>query len=451
MNNSFLLAVLGSFWTKIWKDPDYVRALVAGVLPGIDDIETRASDLKRMLSLSKFPILRSSSALGVVIPRSQLLPDPLRIGSFNIGQAFIGDKAWLPGWHFDSSPCAKAVCLADSPVDPSIVWLSGQEFEVEAGIIHFRKDPFQTFQVGSFDGSDDCLNLWLLNCKVDADYLNEAFGKPLGLHVDSSELGRRRLQVLWALKSQGATAANIGEVLSVFSDSIPPLSDGTVEAVWTEQNYSYALVAGQLCRGPSGASCTAEVGDSVAAGEDLFGVFSATTSTPSSDYMPILTLGPGMLSSEYEGSLGFFNFSQALIPGTDAWSFPLAGSAKDVALFRTKLASIIGGRERAILCPGQAGPAYTVNPADFIWSNLLSPCLLFLSATAATTTDQALLEALRQAMPAGTALAGALLGSTTVDTVSADDLGASAFSLAYASEASPASAGEYIKAGLKIY
>ena len=451
MNNGFLLAVLGSFWTKVWKDPAYVRALVAGTLPGVDDLDVRSNDMQAMLSLSKFPILRSSSALQLSIPRSKLLPDPLCIGEFSIGQAHIGDVAWTPGWHFDSPPCTSARCLADSPVSPSIIWLEGQEFYFESGVIRFRRDPFQVFGITSFSENEDCLDIWLLNCKTDADDLNESFGKPLGLHVDSSELGRRRLQALWGLKSQGATQANIGEVLSTFTDSEAPRAAGAVESVWTEQDRSYALVAAQVCRGPAGAECTASVGDAVSAGEDLFGVFTASTSTPSADYMPVLTLGPGMLSSDYSGTLSFLNFDQPLVPGTTTWTFPVAGSSEDVALFRAKLASKIAGQERSILCPGQAGPAYTVNPAAFIWSNLLAPCLLFLSASAIKTTDQALLEALRQAMPAGTAIAGALLGLTTADSISGNDLGSYAFELASLSEASPASTGEYIKAGLKIY
>lgn len=224
---STLYRWLGSFWTRLYED----KALLQGVQQG-RSLRAAQTYLTLLESLSLrdhngVPVFHRERWYPLVIRRSAKGTGGAVALRFGDGASFGEDGVVFGGCYtgtlFTSYPVENvagiATCIVDNIVEPSTVWLPGQDFVYRDGtiILRDRDDPFLTTQhkFAVSEGDEDAeVVLWACDTMHDKDMVFRGLGYALGLHTESSEFCKRVLTAYWDILNVGATSALFRSLLA---------------------------------------------------------------------------------------------------------------------------------------------------------------------------------------------------------------------------------------------
>lgn len=100
-------------------------------------------------------------------------------------------------------------------------------------------------------------------------------------------------EVVWDIHQNGADFLNSRTLLGEVTDSVICQKDGAVDAIWQEQSERCMLVGDKVYHAPLSTSCNFAEGDSVKAGDTLFGTLKMISSNDMPDTIPA-SVAPGV-------------------------------------------------------------------------------------------------------------------------------------------------------------
>lgn len=464
VTREYINRIFGDFWSAVWQEPSLLETMTAAYQEVFTQLECSREELEEYMAREQLPLSFFRHFRLLSVSESDLLPEYRTLGSFNLDDGVTLDSLkTAPMVYRTSLPVDDISVIMDSPVNPTVVWQKGQEFEIIDGRnIRFFRDPVRA---GFLDGAVSeggavvprC-RFWLCSTMADINALRDFYGVYFKLRTPSTVYYKRVVNAVWDLAVQGATLMNINRFFCAVADTDVPQLNGTVDRIWTENGRTWISTGSELCSAPSPGTATVAVGDTVTAGQNLFDtalVYKGTSEISVSD-MPLIHLGSGFLSSSYTGGLVFENIEYTVT----SHRFPVGGDVAVVEQFwaDVETAAAADGIDLWALIKADQKYPYTVNPFDFLRRNLLKNNMFFVKFRPAAIPDPdtnlSLLGYLLDRMPTGTtfiAYADGDAGPETVDASIASDRPAEAFHVGVASELEKPGATEYIRGNLKLY
>ncbi len=468
--------LLGSFWTRIWKEPDLVSGLVSGFAAIYRDLDGFEASLRPSLSRLDIPLERRYGFRYEVISESDLTEVPTRIGEFEIGKSFkIGQPSLPLKWN-KAIKYSDVSMIVDRVSSPSVVYVKNQDFIIDGANLVFLRNPLlgdfsTTAKIGADGEVEKAAALWLLSARLDTGMLDSLFGGIVGWTSPSTAYAKRLLNRVWDLRVQGATRKNVLGLLTALVDADISDAAGTVGGVWSEAGRNFISVGDAIYSAPSRFAALKAQNDPVEDGESLFDVvdiYSGADPVPESVCLG-LCVDSSLTGAGFKDGLVFVNKEVALDyayvagdPGVvvleEAPGVLLVsrdGSVESVledgGLAGTGIVKIpifdIGGDEAAVLAYRRnmaqqcwklgidlwtklttgRQPPYTINPMKFVQDCAFGHNMLFIRYTdpaeALSYIADRCLSLLDEMVPAGTSFLLFQGSEDIVDAVGSSNIG----------------------------
>jgi len=309
-----LYKLLGSFWTRLWQEPDLISGLVSAFAAIDRDLDYFADTIKDYLSRADIPINKTFNYRHILVKTSELKPVSAKVGEFTIGSSFITGQPFLPlKWECPIT-YTDASLIVDSISNPRIVYCKNQDFIIKDGYLIFFSNPalkdFNTTARVNQDGTVDiAYSMWLLSAKADTGLLRDIFGATINWNTPSSRYAKNLLNRMWDLLVQGATIKNIVGLLCAIVDADICEADGVITEVWTEANRNFVAIGNTIYSAPSRFTHLKAVGDTVKVGDQLFDVvkiYSGSDDIPSNVFLG-LCVDSSLTNAAFKDGLIFVN------------------------------------------------------------------------------------------------------------------------------------------------
>lgn len=412
-----LLQHLGSFWAVMFGGVDKVKQHLRSVT--LSEGQNYLTFLETAAHLSRFTIpvfhtenwylltIKLSTALGTP---SIYQPNDLVYGPQS-GLVQDRPQGFIQTFDGQDKPGIVEIPLPDRLVDikwsmqnyvlkPSKTWVNGIDFEIANGRITFRDNPFADPYVPKRDVFDDNGNkvdeeiaLWVYRGEFDLDYIYTQFGYALGLRMESSEFYKELLNAYWDLHLLGPSVEMMQAFLSGLAGTPLVLNpQETVISVWKDNDNTLVITDLVVYTFPTNANIIVTAGQTVFAGDALSDAVQITElsgNNPDYSVLPALSIGKSFLNGRYLSELTFRNHSVALqykgqnANGKTVVQFEVSGFPGDVDTFwgaveaygempgQQTLAELLDTRDNPIGQPGPTNLPPTVNPLEFILSNVM--------------------------------------------------------------------------------
>jgi hypothetical protein len=391
-----LLGLLGSFWQTTYKGQADVRSAVKArgdLAAQVMDRLQEAADSRGRLSC---PVYRRERWRYAPLLASGLNADPPTYGSGGVH----GQTGWAYGtavdadWSVYPAPAGLAECrlITNRLEAPSAVLFEGLDFvlDADAGRLAFRSDPFADDRFARTETDDDAeLALWLYRPGFDRRYVYEHFGHILGLPHRRGEAYKDLVNRLYDMIVLGSSGGRLMDALAACAGVPLASADGTVEVVEEDASHLLVVTDSAVHRYSAGSTALVAAGDEVLAGDPLTDGLTLHEfhRGEKPDGLAGLGLGPGMLTVEGAGELGFPDRDVPLeleydTDGLARVSFELGGHPLLAEAFwdevhrrgveaGTTLASLMDTRESPADEPTAQYLPATVNPLGFLAENVL--------------------------------------------------------------------------------
>lgn len=279
---STLYEWLGTFWARVYQDPEFAKSLQQGqgllaaqlYLTYIESLNLQ--DRYNLPPLHRerwFPILlRRSQAGQGEATALKLGMEPTPVVGPQTGTTFVQGSILTFGGTANlvmgvSYPLPTGITdvitsITESIVAPKSVLTRGTDFAVEQSTVLFlrEKDPFANpvyprRTVSNADGTtDEELVIWACNTLVDTNYVYNYMGYVLGIQAASTEFYKRFLNGLWDLYNMGTPiswlksgiGAMLGEPTVVYTGEVVQsiLTNDDNQQIITDRNvYTVSLSA----------------------------------------------------------------------------------------------------------------------------------------------------------------------------------------------------------------
>lgn len=227
---------LGSFWSSVYEDPDFVRYVQGARALRTAQLYLDVLEAAALVDRAGAPVFHRERWRPIVVRRSERNSGSstmLRLGSregavvgpqtaehYEPGTVFTlgGRDASFKGvsvYPLDPSVKSVATCIVDDIARPRTIMHSGTDYAVLDGAIAVRSDmdpfadgsTFPTFEVVADDPADNDEEavMWACDSLVDKDYVYGHLGYAMGLPGKSSEGYRRIVNAVWSTVSEGAS------------------------------------------------------------------------------------------------------------------------------------------------------------------------------------------------------------------------------------------------------
>jgi len=416
--------MFGSFWNEAWKEEPYYDALVTSMEFLFNRLGGRVDELPDFLSRFEIPTKAYKESDYILVSELELTRKFVTLGSFNMDAGQTLDELKTPMVWAMTAPAESVSVITDSPVNPEIMWVKGSDFDIVDKELWLYSDPFsaefrQHLQVID-DDNIKLVDLWLLDARTDEKYLQDHYGRVVGMLTPSSDYYKKILNAVYDLLQEGATKHRLSAFIGSIVDTDVCQETGEVVDVWDEGGRSWAAVGEVLHSCPGTGRTIVTKGDQVEAGAQLFNVFrviSGQESIAATDF-PQLTLGPAFVTTLSGQGLTFENSELE----TTTYKFRIGGYPEDVAAFWTRAeanAAASGIDLQEAIIAGQK-PPWVINPLEFIRSNFLATETLFIVADLDVVPDTEALKLLRYldaTLPAGTTYFMNVIGNVDEDEV----------------------------------
>ena len=225
---------LGSFWSKVYTDPDFIKHIQYGRSLELAQLYLDFLENLKLVDRNNAPVFHRERWYPLVIRKSEkntgslstlkLGPNHAYLGNdapesdtgiypdtpdlFKLGTAteFEGLETYPVHGHFDDV----VTCIVDNIINPKVVLRKGVDFVVSGDSLAVTaanspfapSSPFPKFDMidtGDPDTipSDQETVLWACDTLVDVDFVNNYLGYVTQVGVDSSELGKNIVNAYW--------------------------------------------------------------------------------------------------------------------------------------------------------------------------------------------------------------------------------------------------------------
>lgn len=429
-----LLALLGSFWAETYLGAADVGRLVGHRAELAGGTFDRLRDAIDATSRRRCPVFRRERYRHLPVRLSARNARPLRYGSGRLhgdGVRYADPPAGGRVAYPAPADLAGVEVITNRLAEPSAVLVRGLDFEVGAGELLFRADPFADARFARSpvtEGGaevDSELDLWLYRPAFDRGIVYEHWGYVVGAEGKSSPAYKRAVNALFDMLTFGTAAGRLLEAVAAAA-GLPLGADGeAVEAVVPDGDATLVVTDRAAHRLPPGCAATVTAGDVLAAGQPLCDgveLLEFNRGTPPAG-LEGLSVGRGLLLGAYVGELGFPNrdvpVAARVVGGRLRVSWELGGHPGDVEAFwnavhargvaaGTTLANLLDRRPDP---EGEPGPEHlpaTVNPLAFLTEHLFRFNLFAVRVKAAALTPDgaglALLTSAQRLVPPHTCL-----------------------------------------------
>jgi hypothetical protein len=439
-----LLALLGSFWARLYGGRDLLRSILFARAQ--EERQTQQDYAEMVQALSRFttPVYHRDNWYQLTILQSEMNSQPARYGEgYVYGNQPDGElvRYGQPVSRRDyvvpvPEELRQVLLITDRVTSPSVSMFVGVDFVLESGRIRFAENPFENenlVQEPVYTGSevtDWSISVWLNQSDWDWRYLYRHFGYLLGYEKRSSLSYRDFINAVLDGWVEGTSRRHLEAIFAAILGSPVAAGDETVEQVLTDRNHLLVISDKTVYAFAKSATAVVAVGDTLTAGQQLTDTvtFYEFTRGETID-LSQLTLDTQFLLPGYASGLSFPNEEVPLVveedvDGKTKVSFQIGGMPTDVDQFFDQLhsrAAELGQSTLAELLdvrgdgqtqqPTAASLPATINPCQFLINNVLrynfAAVRLKLSAdTAQAAQDLQLLDArvLRRLIPPWQAL-----------------------------------------------
>jgi hypothetical protein len=391
-----LLSLLGSFWADTFQSVDQVSAYCAdlgevGYQASID-LEETINSVGRLT----VPVQHTEQWYSFYLLESLKGVAPLRYGpdagDFGDGQIYGGSVAPVYSWD---CPVTSVDLIMNRIYDPSATLTRSLDFVIDDGRLVFRNDPFAdprfvTSPVLDEQGLeiDNQLALWLFRPAIDQEFIWTHFGYIMGIRLPSSQNYKDLVNaILDAITGCTATEQVLG-MLAAVTDCGFALGDEVVEDI-VSGNELLVITDSHVYRYTPACTPVVNVGDALIAGDAIVNTVETHYLNHGTvpDWLNTLSIGGGMLPSNYMSDITFGNTDTPLIvePNVDGYtkiSWSLGGFPADVAEFWDEVhrRGVASGQTLAHSLDTRPDPAgeptaaslpASINPLEFLADNYL--------------------------------------------------------------------------------
>jgi hypothetical protein len=413
-----LLAQLGSFWTRIFKDTKVLQEHLRS--SGNEQSQTYLKYLEAVATVSRLtvPIFHTENWYLLTVRESEAedLPSVYKEGDLVYGpqtgavegrpEGFVQTYGGRDRPDVFQIPLPETMrdaqwTLQNTVVLPSRVWVYGVDYTIDRdrNILRFAKDPFADPAVAirdvlDSDGTvtDREIGLWVYRGSFDQEYIWTYFGYVLSIKLKSSEEYKAIVNALWDMYVLGPSLRGFQSFMAA-AVGAPTIIDAseTVEVVRTEGETKLVVTTTHSYRVPASATVIVSVGDVLKSGDpitDAVQISELCGANPDYSLLTSLAVSPSFTTTEYLCELIFRNEQVALEylgPDDDGRvmvRFEVSGFPADVELFWEKvhasgkasgatLAELLDQRTNKVgQPPASALPAY-VNPLEMVVGNIM--------------------------------------------------------------------------------
>lgn len=412
VTKEYLYRMFGSFWTQIWREPELLETATTAYREVFNQLERERQDLDSYLNRFDIPLAFFRHFSYLAAREEEFRQVYRKLGTFNMdeGVRLDGLDDNPPAWELPGVQAKTIAMILDHPVNPKVVWQLGQDFDYRDGVITFYQDPFNAgfmTDVRSVDGAikRNC-KFWLCNTGFDVKGISLFFNIYFGIQTPSTAYYKRLANVVWDLALEGATIGNITAYLCAVADTDIVGQDGTVEAIWVEQNRTFVATEHDIYSAPLPLMENVAMYQKVQRGDNIFStveIVKGSDTVDPSDF-PMLHLGKEFVSVKYRGGISLENRDFVITNS----HFPVGGLPDTVQKYWTDVDADMQARGLdlwKIETAGQSYP-YKINPFDFIRKNVLRTNSLFIRLDRSAVPDQTvnlrLVNYLLDYMPAAT-------------------------------------------------
>jgi CBS domain-containing protein len=417
-----LLALLGSVWTLVYDERDQLEVLMAARGQLERQLQQDVTEYRQLISRHDAPVTHTEHWQPLLLTSADLQQDPrtfTRVGDDTIGSFQVGGAAAATGYAFSAPPHVTAVRLITNRMTaPSYVATPAVDFDLQDGLIIFRDNPLDNPLIPRRrnweDGSDSVL-LWMSDVSIDKEYLFRYFGYVLGIHMQSSPNYKLVLNAVFNAITGAVSRTDIEQLLAAIMGVPLAAGDETVELV-TVGEHTVIVTDKNVYRFPADTTVLVEPAEELYAGQpltDRLRVYELNRGAVPP--MTQMTLERGMLRP----GLGPLTFENREVPwevttagGYTRMACDLGGFPADVTAFwdhvhqagiaaEETLASLLDMRGNKFGEPAAGNLPATVNPLDFMITNLLHANLFVVLAKPVGATGAGLqwTQLLRRIMP----------------------------------------------------
>ena len=414
VNGSSLAALLGTFWSYLYGDKDFVEDFLSGraqsELQTFNDLDECAESVSRLTVPTYhreywrlFVLNKSTTQTGHVTLFAST-GKPATFGpQAGTGQIYyFGRPAGYGAAHptFDDS-ATDAPLMLDSMTEPAVVLVEGVDYVLDLpnGLVKFVQSPFDNplltqEPVHAADGTivDYQIGLWVYAGSYDKSTAWQQYGYVLNLFGTSSDNYTAALNAAFDSLVGGTARQQIEQLFAALAGT-PVVRNPveTVQVVQRDANHLLVITDLEVYKFPLSATALVAPGQQVRAGNQLVDTvtileFTGGTVPPS---LSSVTLGPStLLFGAYQGTLTFLNTPVSTVVtlnvgGKTKIEWPLqAQFAADNTAFWTNchnaglvagktLANLLDTRPNPVGEPTAANLPATMNPLGFLASNVL--------------------------------------------------------------------------------
>lgn len=251
---------LGTFWQRIYKDPQFAKAVTGGF--GLQAAQYYLDYLERLnlLNRNNIPVLHRERWRMVTLLRSQVGTGDavkLRVGMdptpnvgpqeqsgyaqnavFTVGG--YGTYANAVSYPLDADLKQVVTCITSDVLNPAAVLVSGSDFVVEDATVVFigaENDPFTNpafakTQLRNADGTEDtAISVWCCDALYDKDYVYRFLSYALGMRLESTEYHKAAVNAVWDFYNQSATRLAMNKAIGAILDEDVLPEDATILSI----------------------------------------------------------------------------------------------------------------------------------------------------------------------------------------------------------------------------
>ena len=214
-----LFSFLGSFWSHVYEDPDFIRRFCESIGLFSSQLELKKKEAKAASSRVLLPVYSRERWLCVKLSKdglsagntakpvlsSNALDDFGEAQRAIGGGSFIGDLNPELGTVYEIPKYViSASSVHERAFDPEISMLPGSDFVIKDGFIYFRfsKDP-STNPAFKESQDGDGVVIWLKDAMVDNNHVEDYAGYVVGMPFKSSRRNLDIVNAFWDLLNKG--------------------------------------------------------------------------------------------------------------------------------------------------------------------------------------------------------------------------------------------------------
>lgn len=234
-----LLALVGSFWSRLFGNKGLLNKLLQGVLSSHEQSERAVEELVESVGNQEIPAGQTQVWTKIVF--SAYTQSPIVYGDPNKKYGLSG--VMYAYGQLDSNVVSYAIdsdvldipYLYDSVSNPTKVFTQGIDYKLEAGTIKFRTPLFL------LTGGGEATTLYARNVVREAGFTTSRLGYALGVQLSDKVYSKVPFKHLWRLGTYGPNYLDMLKMLGACSQTPVTQKDETVELFELQQGLALII------------------------------------------------------------------------------------------------------------------------------------------------------------------------------------------------------------------